>query len=429
MFAVMDANPSLYLFDLAASGSFLWQAQHQQRRRREHFRHQRIWITGASSGLGAELAKYLASCGANLVLSARNVDQLNQVAMECRELQQQQQQQQESPSDDKSNSSGKIVVVPVDLLQCTTLSGSTSSKKDNMEDVIDQVLESMGGCLDCVIFNAGQGHMSPALETSLETTERMFRLNALAPMYATQILLAKLLKQQQAATPPALSLLPLAFPHLVITSSIGGIMGIPLSASYAASKHSLHGYFSSLQAEYPWLRVDMICPGPLATGFHHNSQKLEQQQQQQKSVDHSSSDPSLSSTTTSSTIANPIIPSKEIYKMPVERCAQLVVSAMLRTQLASSALDGRRRRCDGSYHCSWVAPQPTLLGLFLNQHFPSWFHRVVLQTMGPIRVQAWNMGLNVYDTSSWKRARQALQREQQKETTKNTPSDSTRKAS
>ena len=53
----------------------------------------------------------------------------------------------------------------------------------------------------------------------------------------------------------------------MVTSSLAGRLGTPVSAAYAAAKHALHGYFASLRAEMalPQLRVDIVCPGPVDT--------------------------------------------------------------------------------------------------------------------------------------------------------------------
>ena len=74
----IDANPSLYLYDKFISTN---------EKRMQTFSDKRIWITGASTGIGAELAKQLSSHGASLVLSARDETKLNAVAEECYELQ------------------------------------------------------------------------------------------------------------------------------------------------------------------------------------------------------------------------------------------------------------------------------------------------------------------------------------------------------
>jgi hypothetical protein len=71
--------------------------------------------------------------------------------------------------------------------------------------------------------------------------------------------------------------------------------------------------------------------------------------------------------------------------MTVNRCTTLLVSGMLMKE------GGER----------WIAEQPTLLGLYIKQHFPRLF-QLTLNKLGPVRVQAWQAGKNLYDPDTWK---------------------------
>jgi NAD(P)-dependent dehydrogenase (short-subunit alcohol dehydrogenase family) len=121
LFAVMDANPSLYFYDMLFA---------TQRRRLNYFGGQRIWVTAASSGIGAQLAQELAASGANLVLSSRSPHTLEKVAGKCR---------QRHPN-------GHVAqVVPFDV---------SGVPQEQLERAVDSVLRN-GQELDCVILNAG----------------------------------------------------------------------------------------------------------------------------------------------------------------------------------------------------------------------------------------------------------------------------------
>ena len=320
-FSVMDANPSLFIFDRFVASD---------KRLQDHFRGKSIWIAGASSGIGAEIARRLSRHGANVILSSRPSERLEAVAVSCREL----------------CTANTVSVVPLDM---------TASESD-LESAVDQVKDILGsGSLDCVILNAGRGQLAPASKTSYETTEQIFRLNTLAPISLTSILFKRGLLQENKGK------------HLVITSSVGAKFGVPLSSSYSASKHALHGYYNSLKAECPWLRVDLICPGPVATEFHKNHIGR--------------SDPKDAIKRNA-----PEKPVREL-KMPVGRCASLIVSSML--------MNGGGER--------WVSEHPTLLALYLNQYFPGLFQQA-LQKIGPVRLKAWEEGKNLYDPNTWKRS-------------------------
>jgi dehydrogenase/reductase SDR family protein 7 len=315
-FSNIDANPSLYLTDKFFAS---------ERRLHDFFGRKTMWITGASSGIGAEMAMELSRIGVNLILSARSEERLQSVAEACREV---------------SNKGNAISVLPLDV---------TCSDED-LESAVDKVLEMVGnGSLDFVVLNAGKGQLKPERMMTRKESQDIFQLNAIAPIALTQILLRKGVLQADRGK------------NLMVTSSVGGKYGLPLSASYAASKHALHGYFDSLQAECPWLRIDLVCPGPIDTAFHDSKEGQENTQK-----------PERTST-------------RRELKMPASRCAQLMVSSFL--------VKG------GGEH--WIAEQPSLIGLYIKQFFPSAFQSILCK-IGPLRIKAWQEGLNLYDPQTWK---------------------------
>jgi len=298
--AFMDCQPSLYLADIVRR----WMPPQPSNP-------SGVWIIGASSGLGRKLALELASDGKtqNIILSSRRFVHLREVAEECRRI----------------NPTCNLSVFPFDLRMFTENMNSTY----NIRDVCSQV--------STVVLNAGQGHLSPALETDGNTAKSMMMVNALGYM----MLAPEIMRS--------------GVNHFVVTSSIAGKLPLPLSASYAASKHALHGYFASLAAENNQLRVDMICPGSIDTNFH----------------------PSPSSNASTAT------------KMTVERCAKLMMTAMM------------TRRSSG-YKEFVIATQPTLLFLYFFHFFPCLAHKA-LAAIGNRRVKMYKAGLDLYDQRSWLR--------------------------
>jgi len=365
--ANVDCNPTLYLYDRLVV---------TEKRLQDHFHGKRIWITGASSGLGAELAKQLASMGVELILSGRSVHKLEIVASECRTLRCRQERKQDNNNQQQQQEDEftKIMTLPLDM----------ACSQEEMEQAVDRVLlnneNNKHKDLDCVVLNAGIGHQSPALETDRTTTEQMMTVNALGPIHMTQTILKKNYKNWISSHHADNSgARPSRRGHFVITSSVGGKFALPLSASYAASKHALHGYFNSLRSEYPSLCIDIICPGPIATPFF-------QQQEGEKPAYQKNS-----STTQQSENNNNNNNKKKELKMTPERCARLMMSSMMFQQ---------KRKNTGKE--LWIAKQPTLFFCYLSQYLPT-LATLIVNRIGPLRVAIWEAGLDLYDPESFRK--------------------------
>jgi short-subunit dehydrogenase len=192
-----------------------------------NFRHQVIWITGASSGIGEALARAFAREGARLVLSARNEAELRRVAAAC------------APAE--------VLVVPLDLADAAGLPAKA-----------EQVLAHYGR-LDVLVNNGGVSQRSLALETSLDVDRRLMEVNYFGTVALTKAVLPQLLRQRAG--------------RVVTISSLVGKFGTPYRSAYAASKHALHGFFDSLRVELHGFGVGitLICPGFIRTGVSVNA--------------------------------------------------------------------------------------------------------------------------------------------------------------
>lgn len=342
-FVWMDCNPSLYCYD-----KFLGDT-----RRRSFVENKCFWIIGASSGIGEELAYQIASsCGptsdsnsVRLILSSRSVDKLQRVAQNCQ----------------KRNPNCQVHVVPVDVTD-------TSSLESAVVSVASQTP------IDVVVLNAGRGQLAPALETDAETIQQIVQQTAVWPMILTPLLFRYDIFR------------PTTFgqrPHLVVTSSTASLVPLPLSASYAASKHAINAYFRSLQAEINGkdssaIRVDLVCPGPVDTDFHSNSNgALNKYQATNEVVRAGDNQGRLSSHRT-----------KKQMKMSVGRCAQLMLTTM-----GWYSRGGRE---------TWISPQPSLAFLYLHYLMPEWMSRSIIQAFGTKRLALWRKGLDLYDPESWR---------------------------
>jgi short-subunit dehydrogenase len=182
-----------------------------------------VIITGASSGIGRELAHQLADQGAWLSLAARNIERLEAAKAECQMR------------------GGKAIVVPTDV----TIPALCAN-------LVRRTVEEYGR-IDALVNNAGITMWGNFEEVSdLNIFEQIMRVNYLGSLFCTHY----------------------ALPHLkhakgliVGISSLTGKTGVPTRSGYAASKHAMVGFFDSVRIEVaPYgVSVTMIYPGFVAS--------------------------------------------------------------------------------------------------------------------------------------------------------------------
>jgi dehydrogenase/reductase SDR family member 7B len=196
----------------------------------DFFKQKRVWVTGASSGIGEALAKALAARGAHLVLSARNETELQRVAGLCH-----------------AAGAASVLVQPLDLEQ-----------HDSIGNVATQVIRQSGK-IDILINNGGISQRSLALDTALDVDKRLMNINYFGTVALTKAVLPNMLTHQLG--------------HIVTITSLMGKFGAPLRSSYAGAKHALHGFFDSLRAEltHTPIKVTLICPGYVRTNISINA--------------------------------------------------------------------------------------------------------------------------------------------------------------
>ncbi len=194
-----------------------------------HFKDKVIWITGASSGIGAELAKQLAKEKAKLILTARNEGALADVKAEC------------------LVQTAHCAVLIADMLQSGTLNEIASNAIN------------IYGKIDIVIFSAGQTQRSLAEETAMDVYRHLMELNFFAPVALTKKLLPHFAQQKSG--------------QIAVISSMAGLMGFPLRTGYAASKHALKGFYETLQTEsqISGLHITIVSPGRINTPISINA--------------------------------------------------------------------------------------------------------------------------------------------------------------
>jgi short-subunit dehydrogenase len=182
----------------------------------------RILITGASSGLGAGMARAFAAKGRDLALCARRLDRLEELKGEL---------SQRYPSI-------AIAVAELDV-----------NDHDAVPRVFAQLAEELGG-LDRVIVNAGIGKGAPLGSGKLWANKATLQTNLVSALVQIETAM-EIFKRQ-------------GFGHLVLISSVLGNKGVAgVKAAYAASKAGVSSLGESLRAEYASgpIRITVIEPG------------------------------------------------------------------------------------------------------------------------------------------------------------------------
>ncbi len=200
-----------------------------------YFANKIIWITGASSGIGEELAIQLSHTGAKIVLSSRNKEALEQVL-------------------NKMNQPKNHLVLPLDL-----------EKQYEFPTLCQSIIEHFGH-IDMLFNNGGLSQRSEAHETSMEVDRRIMEINYFGNIALTKTVLPYFREQKSG--------------HIIVTSSVAGKFGFFLRSAYSASKHALHGYYESLllEEEKNNIAVTILCPGKINTpismsALHGNGEK------------------------------------------------------------------------------------------------------------------------------------------------------------
>ena len=191
----------------------------------------RAIVTGASSGIGRELAIQLNAAGGELIVTARRGERL----AELRDL-----------VADKGN---KFVIVPGDI-----------TDPELRRELINTAVRELGG-LDLLLNNAGIGAFGPFAEADEERLLRIMEVNFFAP----------------------LELIRAALPHLQdgnrpLICNIGSVLGhcaVPNKSEYCASKFALHGFSDALRAELRSQGIDVLLVSPSTTDSEFFSQVID----------------------------------------------------------------------------------------------------------------------------------------------------------
>jgi short-subunit dehydrogenase len=174
-----------------------------------------VLVTGATSGVGMQVAKDLQEKGYSVYATGRSKEALLELAKLG------------------------IHTIEADLL---------------IEDSFNHVLDQCP-VLDVVIFSAGVGTFALAHDTTDEQIEQMMRVNVTAPMKLTRRILPHMIERKSG--------------HLIYIASQAGKIATPKASVYAATKHALLGYANATRMEVQphGIHVTTINPGPIDTPF------------------------------------------------------------------------------------------------------------------------------------------------------------------
>ena len=179
-------------------------------------------ITGASRGIGREVARAAARRGARLGLIARTRDELDAVLRDV-------------------GGTGAVAVADV-------------GDREQVAGALGE-LESALGPIDILVANAGIGAYGPFAEIDLDEIERLVRVNLLGTMYPVRMALPGMIERRRG--------------HVVIVASIAGRIGAPFEATYSATKFAQIGMAEALATEVGrhGIGVSLVDPGPVKTDF------------------------------------------------------------------------------------------------------------------------------------------------------------------
>jgi short-subunit dehydrogenase len=193
-----------------------------------NFKNKVVWITGASSGIGEAMAKAFNVLGANVILSARNVAELERVQSSF------------------TNKSVDSLVLPYNV-----------QKYMQAAEIGKKAIAAFGK-IDILVNNAGLSQRSLAVETPFLEELKIIEVDLIGTIATTKAILPHLIEQKG---------------QIVVISSVMGKINTKYRSSYAAAKHGVVGYFESLRLELEedGVSVCNIMPGFIATNITKNA--------------------------------------------------------------------------------------------------------------------------------------------------------------
>ena len=187
----------------------------------EHFSGKRVWVIGASSGIGEACAKALLLKGAKVALSSRRAERLNQIAL--------------------TTGVDQTLVIPLDVTDDAQL-------RDGYKTIV-----SAWGGIDLLLFVSGMYIPLRADNFDVKVAEKTIDANLLGPMRAVALVVPEMLKAHSG--------------HIAIVGSVAGYSGLPKALAYGPSKAAIINFCENLYYDLlpTGVSVHMISPGFVAT--------------------------------------------------------------------------------------------------------------------------------------------------------------------
>lgn len=191
--------------------------------------HKVVWITGASSGIGRQLAIDLAKKQCRLILSSRNENNLAATRNECLKF------------------FSDVKILPLDLAETNAL-----------PDLTQQAIQAFGH-IDVLINCGGISQRSLIIDTDISVDRMLMEVTYLGTVALSKALLPHFVERQAG--------------YYVVVSSVMGKYGSPYRSGYAGAKHALHGFFDVLRMEHEKdkIEVTIVCPGFVNTDVARNA--------------------------------------------------------------------------------------------------------------------------------------------------------------
>jgi short-subunit dehydrogenase len=188
-----------------------------------------VMITGASSGIGKALAYEMARKGYSLALTARNIEQLEEIKDDIEKL----------------GTAPKVVVRKLDV-----------TDTDDVYAAVDEVVEQLEG-LDIMVANAGIASSGPVGRGDFEGAKRTIETNVIGAMATIDAATAHFRAQGSG--------------HLVGISSVAALRGMPRNSAYSASKAGFAMYLEAVRAELYKKKIDVtvLYPGYIDTPLNN----------------------------------------------------------------------------------------------------------------------------------------------------------------
>lgn len=192
-----------------------------------YFINKTVWLTGASSGIGLALAKELAAEGAQLILTSRRAEVLEDVRQGL-------------------TNPNRHEILPLDLSQPE-------------QAAADAQAHLQGRQIDILINNAGVSQRSLVLDTDLKVYRQLMEIDYFAVIALTKLVLPAMVERQAG--------------QIVTVSSVAGKIGTKLRSGYAGAKYGVIGFMDSLRAEvsHSGVTCTSLLPGFINTPVAHNS--------------------------------------------------------------------------------------------------------------------------------------------------------------